>query len=346
MIIGIDTSNYTTSLAAVENGVIVSDRRRLLVVKEGERGLRQQEALFQHVNNLPELYRELVSDIGDGHVDAVSCSVRPRPVEGSYMPVFMAGRSFADVIAATLGVPLYEFSHQEGHAEAAAKGTSLEGEESYVFFHLSGGTTEAVSLPEYELCGRTLDISFGQLIDRCGVALGMKFPCGKEMDGLALSSDQSSSNGHMFTGADYLTYSKHMSITGADVDDSARQYHIDLPHVKVENGEVNLSGIESACQRLIRGEHAFDKTEFCRALFDSIADALWRMVLSIKEKTGQDRFLFAGGVSSSLYIRERLREKCEECGGKVLIEFGEPGLCRDNAVGTALLGEKLWRLNQ
>ena len=313
MIIGIDTSNYTTSVAAVENGVVVSDRRKLLDVREGERGLRQQEALFQHVLNLPELYRGLMNDIGDAHVDAVACSVRPRPVEGSYMPVFMAGRSFADVIASAYNVPMYKFSHQEGHAEAASRETLLEGETSYVFFHLSGGTTEAVSLPEYELCGKTLDISFGQLIDRTGVAIGMKFPCGKEMDSLAMSD------------VSEISYS---------------ELEHKIPVIKVNDNEVNLSGIESACQRLIDNAGDLDMAALCRVLFDRIADALWRITLSINKKTGKGKFLFAGGVSSSLYIRDRLTGMCDKSGEGIVTAFGKPELCCDNAVGIALLGEK------
>ena len=113
MVLGIDTSNYTTSLALVDHRKIISDKRKLLTVKEGERGLRQQEALFQHVSDLPVLFSELMEDIGDRKIEAVACSVRPRPVDGSYMPVFMAGKSFAEVIASALKIPVYEFSHQE-----------------------------------------------------------------------------------------------------------------------------------------------------------------------------------------------------------------------------------------
>ena len=55
-VLGIDTSCYTTSVAAVTlEGQVLSSVRRLLVVKMGGRGLRQSEGVFQHVQNLPEL---------------------------------------------------------------------------------------------------------------------------------------------------------------------------------------------------------------------------------------------------------------------------------------------------
>ena len=308
--IGIDTSNYTTSVAAVSHdGSILSDRRKLLTVSQGERGLRQQEALFQHVNNLPSLISSLMEDIKGCDIAGVSCSEKPRPCEGSYMPCFNAGVSMAKSIAEVLGVPLFMFSHQEGHVAAASKGTPLEGRDDFVFFHLSGGTTEAVDLPGYELSGKTLDISFGQLIDRTGVSLGMAFPCGRELDRLATEEK-------------------------GDGD-------IRLPKIKAEDGKVNLSGIESACQRLIQKEQEIDKGAFSKALFDRISEALVRMTEQISGKTGKKDFLFAGGVSSSIYIRNRIMETLDK---GINAYFGEPDLCRDNAVGTAILGgRELWR---
>ena len=59
--IAADTSNYTTSIAAAdENGNIIAQARRLLKVKEGERGLRQSDALFQHIVNMPEMMSQLM----------------------------------------------------------------------------------------------------------------------------------------------------------------------------------------------------------------------------------------------------------------------------------------------
>ena len=150
--LGIDTSNYKTSVALVdEDGEILANHQRFLTVKEGERGLRQSDAVFQHVNRLPEMMEQLFRKPGgfDGReIAAVSVSERPRPVEGSYMPVFMAGLAVARSTAAALGVPLYRVSHQEGHIEAVRHGTPLERSKRFISFHFSGGTTEAILVEE------------------------------------------------------------------------------------------------------------------------------------------------------------------------------------------------------
>ena len=58
--IGIDTSNYTTSVAAVdESGQLISDERILLTVEHGKRGLRQSDALFLHLKNLPHIFAKI-----------------------------------------------------------------------------------------------------------------------------------------------------------------------------------------------------------------------------------------------------------------------------------------------
>ena len=83
-ILGIDTSNYKTSIAVIDRqNNVICDLRRFLNVRQGERGLRQSDALFQHIKNLPALFEEMREAIGDDNgFAAVSCSSRPRPVEG------------------------------------------------------------------------------------------------------------------------------------------------------------------------------------------------------------------------------------------------------------------------
>ena len=180
MVIGIDTSNYTTSIAYFD-GTTGANYSKLLPVKHGELGLRQSDAVFSHIKSLPELSGRLFSDIEVGTVSAVGVSTRPRAVEGSYMPCFMVGYSHGKLLADMLQVPLIEVSHQQGHVAASlwSAGYMELMDTPHLAWHLSGGTTELLLVePEGKnvTCrkiGGTTDISAGQLIDRTGQLLGL-----------------------------------------------------------------------------------------------------------------------------------------------------------------------------
>lgn len=185
-VLGLDTSNYTTSIAFLsdDGGENCS---RLLPVKPGELGLRQSDAVFHHTKSLPELSGRLFSHLDGRTVSAVGVSTRPRAVEGSYMPCFLVGYSHAVMLAQCLNVPLLEVSHQQGHVAAALwSADHLElMDQPHLAWHLSGGTTELLLVePEgknvrCKRIGGTTDISAGQLIDRTRGAAGPAFPGGK-----------------------------------------------------------------------------------------------------------------------------------------------------------------------
>lgn len=338
-ILGIDTSNYRTSVSVVDiDGNIALDERKLLKVKKGERGLRQSDALFQHTENLPVLFEALR---GKGfEFAAVAASDRPRPVQGSYMPCFKAGFGFGKAVAASLDIPFYTFSHQEGHIEAVRSTTCITGEKPFLAWHMSGGTCEllrveslnhkedacAVSEKQQfsvEIIGGSKDISFGQVIDRAGVLLGMCFPAGEEMDKLVLNS--------------YTNYEKY-----------AKQ----LTKIKTDGLFFNLSGIETQAGRLIEGfksiESSPENTLFeaekaellVLELFDKISDTVINVTAAASESTGIKDIIFAGGVSCSRYISEKIIRHFER--SDINIQFGRQELSGDNAVGTALLGGKAY----
>ena len=178
MVLGFDTSNYTTSVA-ISDGVGGKNCSRLLDVRPGELGLRQSDALFAHVKRLPELARALFAEYPGAEITAIGASTRPRAVEGSYMPCFLAGQSTAETMAAALW--------SAGRMELM--------DVPHLAWHLSGGTTELLLItPEgknvhAEKLGGTSDISAGQLIDRTGKLLGLQFPAGKALDALSRESD-------------------------------------------------------------------------------------------------------------------------------------------------------------
>ena len=191
--LGVDTSNYTTSVSCVSDEGIVFERRTVLSVPLGERGLRQSEALFQHIRNLPPLMEGMLSSIDRSAVAAVAVSAKPTVAQESYMPVFLAGRLAAGAAASSLGVPLYETTHQAGHIRAALMGQEeVFTGKTFLTLHLSGGTTDLLLISNengrdwrIERIGTGLDLHAGQLVDRVGVAMGLAFPSGASFEQLA-----------------------------------------------------------------------------------------------------------------------------------------------------------------
>ena len=304
-VLGLDTSNYTTS-AAVYDGEEGRNQGRLLEVRPGELGLRQSDALFQHVKHLPEVVEALLGEEGLGTVQAVGASTRPRAVEGSYMPCFLAGASQGQVLSQVLGVPFYAFSHQQGHLAAAAWSADRLDllDRPFLAWHLSGGTTELLRVePEEdgvavraEILGGTSDISAGQLIDRTGVLLGLSFPAGKEVEKLSRQAQK-------------------------------REYY----KVKVNGLTFSLSGMENKVRQMVqRGEEPAEIAWFAQETVCRVVQACTKAAM---EAYPGLPVLCSGGVASNGRLKELLRQNCGAL-------FAQPQFSTDNAMGTAVL---TWR---
>ncbi len=301
--LGLDTSNYTTSVATFD-GVDGLSEGRLLEVAAGGRGLRQSDALFQHVKHIAGRFAALEAQNGLANITAIGASTRPRAVEGSYMPCFLAGESQGRCLASVLGVPLIEVSHQQGHIAAAAwsAGKMELLDSPFLAWHLSGGTTELLLVePEgYNVrctaIGGTTDISAGQLIDRTGVLLGLAFPAGRPLDELAGEGDL-----------------------------------LKKPfHIKIDNLHFSLSGMENQVQKkLAAGESPQSIALFC---LDVVSDTVLRTTRLAQEQYPGLPVLFSGGVAAN----RRLRRRMEPVGAR----FAAPQYSTDNAMGVAILAHR------
>ena len=288
--LGIDTSNYRTSAAVCdERGNLIRSVRRLLPVKDGELGLRQSDALFAHTKALPSVVEEL----GEFPLAAVGYSSKPRDCEGSYMPCFLAGAAVARSTASLLGIPAYPFSHQAGHLQAALYSVSRDPEAPFrsladlaeketgfapngrfLAFHVSGGTTETLLYDngKITLLGGTLDLNAGQLIDRVGVALGLPFPAGEELEKLAEGQPKT----------------KGIKI-------SAKGY------------DCNLAGLENMAKKLISNGESHEKV--AAFTLDAVLKALDKMSENLVTAYPELPILFAGGVMSCKRIASALVSK-------------------------------------
>lgn len=305
--IGIDTSNYTTSAAiCTKDGEIVANLKIPLPVKAGECGLRQSDAVFAHVKNLPAIMQSLNKELSEMKPLAIGVSATPRPVEGSYMPCFLSGIAAAESFAAAADIPLLRFSHQEGHIMAAtysAGAMHLLVREQFAAFHVSGGTTEVLlATPttrgfDIELFAATADINAGQAIDRIGVMLGLQFPCGKELEKLAEKNDKK----------------------------------IPRSRISVKDGYCNLSGLENMATKLL--QESGDATLVAAFTQQFIAETLIAMTNELDARIPSLPIVYAGGVMSNRYLQSRL-------GKRENTYFAEPQFSADNAAGIALLCQK------
>jgi len=317
MFLGIDTSCYTTSLAVIDGeGNLLSEARKILDVRSGARGLAQSEAVFQHINNLPSLFERIAINSSKESFSGIAASVRPRPVKGSYMPVFRVAESYGHIIAAMLNIPFAEVSHQEGHLAAGIMSAGGPRTGEFLAVHLSGGTTELLRVRKglqpdepyfsISIIGGTSDLHAGQFIDRVGVRLGLPFPAGPHLEQLAAQA----------------------------LGD------ISVPS-SVKGCEISFSGPEAAALRLIEGDTP--PAEIARAVEKCVANTLEKVIRKAVLETGLREVLIVGGVAANRCIRERLGERLQHKAVGARVYFASRELSGDNAAGVALLGMSRFR---
>ena len=300
--IGFDTSNYTTSVAYFD-GQSGLNCSKLLPVKQGELGLRQSDAVFAHIKGLPELSGRLFSHISADTIQAIGVSARPRAVDGSYMPCFMVGYTHAKMLSDALHVPLFEFSHQQGHVAASlwSAGHLELMDEPHLAWHLSGGTTELLLVEPEEKnvrctrIGGTSDISAGQLIDRTGKLLELPFPSGKHLDTLSQTAQ------------------------GREV------FKVKCPEM-----EFSLSGVQNKVEAFHRS--GGDPAETAAYALRCVCGAIMQATKNALKTYPGLRVVFSGGVASNSMLRREL--------APLNPIFSEPQYSTDNAMGIAMLSAR------
>lgn len=314
--LGIDTSNYTTSVAIVnDQGDVLFDLRQVLAVKKDGVGLRQSEAFYQHVMNLPSLIETIPRDLLSS-ISAIGVSTRPRPVEGSYMPVFKAGEQFARTLAHGMNLPLYASTHQEGHIAASLIDAPDHLQCKTLSLHASGGTTEWLKATydsanhrfDIEILGGTKDLSFGQVIDRLGVSLGFSFPCGRAME---------------------------EAIQAFDIPAQWQKKWPKAFSIPKDTAQFNLSGWENQAQKAI--DQYGSGEAVIVLLFEAIVQTLCSGLKTLLHPVEPMPVVFAGGVMSNQYIQARVKAFLAKEFPMHPVHMGQPALCTDNAVGIAYL---------
>ena len=302
IVLGLDTSCYTTSAAFAGEGGNWASCRKLLPVQLGDRGLRQSEGVFAHTRQLPELVEQLLAKTKEP-IGAVCASTAPLDGEDSYMPVFLVGAGYGRALAAALRVPFFTTTHQRGHLRAARVDTGLP-EGDFLALHCSGGTTDVLLVRDGEIrrISTSLDLHAGQLVDRVGVRLGLPFPAGPALEKLA--------EGYTAQG---------------------------IVPVSIGAEGCHLSGAETKLLRLIE-EGQLPPGQIAAETYDVLCRTVLRLLKNAGEQTGVSNALLFGGVMSSARLREMLLQRVLRRRLPLSLYFGKPELSGDNAVGVAHIG--------
>lgn len=285
LFLGIDTSNYTSSAAIFDTSdESVISERLMLPVKDGAQGLRQSDAVFHHTVNMPKVIESLSHKAYLSQINAVGVSCRPRNIEGSYMPCFLCGEGLAQNISNILNVPMYRTSHQVGHILSALYSAGKLNEftgKKFIAFHVSGGTTDCLlcdwnqkELTVSEI-STSLDLKAGQLIDRTGVMMGLKFPCGKELEKLALES-------------------------AADI------------RIKpiIKNGNISLSGFENKFRKAY--DEKIPECDIALSCITAIGESIISMTKYARQSIGDYPVIYAGGVMSDKIIKNKIENNFDD----------------------------------
>ena len=220
------------------------------------------------------------------------------------MPCFMVGYSHAKLLSDSLGVPLVEVSHQQGHVAASlwSAGHLELMDQPHLAWHLSGGTTELLLVePEGKnvrctKIGGTTDISAGQLIDRTGQLLELPFPSGKHLD----------------------TLSKEASMK-------------EVFKVKCANMEFSLSGVQNKVQQFHAAHN--NGAETAAYALRCVAKAVYQATEQALNAYPGLRVVFSGGVASNSMLREII--------APLDPIFSQPQYSTDNAIGVAVLTHRI-----
>jgi N6-L-threonylcarbamoyladenine synthase len=197
------------------------------------------------------------------------------------MPCFSVGQGFGKVLSGAYNSKYYEFSHQAGHVAAAvhSSGHTELIDKEFLAFHVSGGTTEMVlATPtedgfSVEMLGESADLHAGQAIDRIGVMMGLRFPCGKELEVLAAQNTKK----------------------------------IPSSRISVTDGICHLSGLENLARRLWEETH--DAPLVSAFALDFCGRTLKKMTEWFDTEHSDLPIVYGGGVMSNRYLQKVLSKR-------------------------------------
>lgn len=313
-ILGIESSCDDTSAAIIENGIIRSNIISSQKVHEIYGGVVPELASRAHQQNIVPVVDVAIKQAGIcmEEISAIAFTRGP-----GLLGSLLVGTSFAKGFSLSLGIPMIDVNHLQGHVLAHYVKENEDDNDKPLFPHLcllvSGGNSQIILVKnhlEMEVIGQTIDDAAGEAFDKCGKVMGLPYPAGPVIDKLANGGDPNA-----------IEFSKP-KIQGLNYSFSGLKTSF-LYHLRDEL-KINANYIEER------------KADLCASLQKTIIEILLTKLMKASKETGIMEITVAGGVSANSGLRNELINRGNKLGWKVFI----PPLryTTDNAAMIAITG--------
>lgn len=314
IILGIESSCDDTSAAVLKNGVLLSNVTASQDVHRAYGGVVPELASRAHQQNIVPVVDQALKRAGVKPDDLSAIAVTLGP---GLMGSLLVGVSFAKGMATSLGIPLIEANHLQGHILALF--LKEEGADTpvpplpYLCLLVSGGNSQIVKVDAYnkmEILGQTIDDAAGEAIDKCSKVMGLGYPGGPIIDRLARQGNP-------------------------------KAFQFSKPHIP--GLDYSFSGLKTSFLYFLRDQLKEDpdfiehhKADLAASLERTMVDILMDKLTKAVKQTGIKDVAVAGGVSANTGLRNAFAQKAECAGWRTYIP--KFGYTTDNAAMIAITG--------
>jgi N6-L-threonylcarbamoyladenine synthase len=289
-ILGIESSCDDTSAAVLKNGCLLSNIIAGQKVHEAYGGVVPELASRAHQQNIVPVVDQAIrqAGIGKNEISAVAFTRGP-----GLLGSLLVGTSFAKGFALSLGIPIIEVNHLQGHVLAHFIQEKDVEFRAPKFPHLcllvSGGNSQIVLVKDYlemEVIGQTIDDAAGEAFDKCAKVMGMPYPGGPLIDRLAKEGNPKA-----------FQFAKPRI---KDLDYSFSGLKTSFLYFLRDQVQVNENFIEER------------KADLCASLQHTIIVILMDKLIKAAKKTGIHEITVAGGVSANSGLQHALRTEAQK----------------------------------
>lgn len=314
VILGIESSCDDTSAAVIRDGVLLSNVTASQAVHEAYGGVVPELASRAHQQNIVPVVDQALKRAGVSKDELSAIAFTRGP---GLMGALLVGVSFAKGLAASLGIPMIDVNHLQGHVLAHFIKENADDTSSPPFPFLcllvSGGNSQIVLVRAYndmEIIGQTIDDAAGEAVDKCSKVMGLGYPGGPIIDRLAR---QGNPDAYQFAKPAIPGYNYSFSGLKTSFLYNLRDWLQEDPDF-IEHHKEDLAA-------------SLEKT-----IVDILMNKLRRAAKDLKIK----HVAVAGGVSANTGLRESFREHARRYGWTIYIP--KFSYTTDNAAMIAITG--------